>query len=712
MCRKQLRKFWVAFICCAFSLLPIAQAQKAAVLKKNGEALFAANHFNEALIPLSQYQQEKPGDLGVLTKLGICNFQIHNAEKAQQYLEYVLNQNLDKPEPEALYYLGRLFHAKSDYLKAVNYYKLYLRHASSSHPLRKNAIDNIKRCLSGQYATTADGIALVENLGENINTIYDEFAPLPSGTQSGKLYFATARLGCTGGPRDEAGYSNALEGNFCSDIYFASPSVSGWQEALPLDPLLNSARNEVATGFTSKGKILHFFRGFTLYSGVFLTDTAGSLDQYRTRENRFVSAMAPEDGDTAPFFFNDTLVLFASRRAGGLGGLDLYYTVFSGGMWTTPVNMGPNINTAYDDSYPFLAKNGFDLYFSSNSLQSIGGFDIWKSTFDRKKREWTHAVNMGLPLNSPGNDESFHIMPDGQSAVFASDRLESLGERDLFIAYFKEDLVTENGSEAHFLTPQIADLSQKETENEVAEMEEIAPLYYNSDKDVLSASNLKILDIIAEKARLNPKFKVLITGHTDETGPLKFDLYYGIKRAEMVGKALSDRDIPTDQLFIVSCGPANPIARNVLGTEPNPVGKQLNRRIEVALVSPDGGNDLFTLKKPEVPEIMASDAAQAYLDKNLGLSYRVQVAITRQILTNDALSMFNELSIEAGGGNYIYTAGLLRKHSDAVKLKTELVRQGFDDAAIVPYINGVRIGNSTAERLKKKFPDLENYLKK
>ena len=702
------RIFVLLFIAFLSSLAGI-MAQNASESKRNGERAFANERWEEAQKFLSQYQQAKPGDFGVLTKLGIALYQLRRGEEAQRYLEYVAAKLPNNQDPELFYYLARTLHGLTEWDKAITAYKSFLRVSSARHPLRANATDNIRRCVTGMQILQNEQVALVENLGDRVNSTGDEFAPIPSVNHADWLYFAAARPGSMGGERNNEGYEDNQRGHWCSDMYAAQLSNSGWEMQGGLGGLLNTSRFEVPLGFNENGQILYFFRGFTLYSGEVLADTAARKDEYTANPPAFKSPVQAENGDGNPFFFNDRTIVFSSRREGGYGGLDLWWTIWNDSLWTTPVNLGQAVNSAYDEDMPFLAHDGVTLYFSSNRTESMGGMDIFKTGFDDKKRVWQQSANLGLPINSPENDTYFRLATDGLSAYFASDRLGSMGQRDLYITYFKE-------AQSEHRTAQAARFTQADPQAAaVSEISEavIPTLPYNSDKEILSADNQKILDQMAALARNLPKSMVLVTVHTDATGQPKFDLYNGIKRAEIVGKALAERGVMSSKILLRSVGPAYPIAREILGAAPNPAAPGLNRRIELHLTAIEPLAIKFRVEQPFVSEIMAAPGAKRLEEATTGLSYKVEATTTRQILTNDALTMFGDVMIETqpGAGQYQYTTGIFKQYYEAAQLRKEVQNQGFAESIVIAYINGIRISKAEAVALLKKYPDLAAYVR-
>jgi hypothetical protein len=96
-----------------------------------------------------------------------------------------------------------------------------------------------------------------------------------------------------------------------------------------------------------------------------------------------------------------------------------------------------------------------------------------------------------------------------------------------------------------------------------------------------------------------------------------------------------------------------------------------------------------------------------------GVSYRVDITSTRQLLNNDVLAMFGDQIIETqpGTGLYLYTAGLFKDHAKAVELRKELQNQGFAEALVGAYVNGIRISKAEAVALLKKYPELTAFVR-
>lgn len=685
--------------------------QKPAEIKRNGFKAYDNGQWINAKSLLAQYQDLKPGDLTVLTKLGILNYKLSQGTEARKYLEYVASKAPNNKDPELYYYLARTLHGQSEWEKAMAAYKSYLRVSGSKHEFRDNAADNIRRCVSGIRIKENENVALVENLGANVNTSGDEFAPLPSVNHADRLYYAAARTGCNGGLRNEDGFEDNARGHWSSDMFAASLSNRGWKTTGSLGGLLNTSRYEIPLGFNADGQVLYFFRGFSTYAGEILADTASKKDEYALEAPKFLSPMKPEDGDVSPYFFDDNTIIFASRREGGFGGLDLWYTVFQDSSWSEPVNFGPQINSRYDETTPFLAKDGRTLYFSSNRIESIGGFDVFSAIFSDQTFEWSLAENMGTPVNSPGNDGFFRLSNNGATAFLSSDRLGGNGERDIYIVYFKEALEIQSaGPNAKVFTSLTGNEEQATSQIEEYKLE---TLPYLEEKDLSSKENVKIINEVAAIGRKHPETTLIVTLFTENSGQPKFDLYYGIKRAEIVGNALVSKGIPANRVVLRSVGASFPLAKPILNGKENPLAKPLNQRAEISFTSLDALRFEFTLSRPAIAQPMASNLIQMLDKQNSGLAYRVEATVTNQILTNDVLAMFDDMIIDSQPGSdaYHYLVGYFKQYAQAEKLCNEIQERGFQDAHTVLMVNGIGVSKAEAVALLKRFPELTAYIR-
>jgi hypothetical protein len=152
--------------------------------------------------------------------------------------------------------------------------------------------------------------------------------------------------------------------------------------------------------------------------------------------------------ESAPMISKDDLSFyFNSPRPGGLGNEDIYVSRRSGRdqPWGPSANLGPRINTEFNDRIPTLSRDGHWLFFSSNRPGGLGGNDIWVSWRADPNDDfgWRQPTNPGAPINSTANDEGpFYFANDDipvPRLYFASNRPGGIGGFDIYVSQGNAD---------------------------------------------------------------------------------------------------------------------------------------------------------------------------------------------------------------------------------------------------------------------------------
>ncbi len=245
-----------------------------------------------------------------------------------------------------------------------------------------------------------------ESLGPNINTSASE--TLPSFTADGASLIFTRLVN---GQED----------------FFISHKVDGeWQPGQPLEDI-NTPLNEGAQTISADGTLL-------IYTSCDRRDGLGRCDLYYSefRDGRWsrpanmgrpINSAAWESQPSLSA--SGRTLYFASNREGTLGGSDLWVSHRQAdGSWSTPRNLGSAINTAEDDAAPFLHPDDRTLYFMSKGHPGMGGFDLFFAA-RQADGSWGKVTNLGYPINTTGNEGALVVSLDGETAYFASDRLDA-----------------------------------------------------------------------------------------------------------------------------------------------------------------------------------------------------------------------------------------------------------------------------------------------
>ncbi|MEL6987503.1 MAG: OmpA family protein, partial [Bacteroidota bacterium] len=556
--------------------------------------------------------------------------------------------------------------------------------------------------------------------GDGLNTKYDEMAPVPSPNFTSKLYFSSNRPGSLGGLRDDRGMKDSKYGSYNTDMYSVALSNGEWSTVEAANSISNSPKNEVLLDFNGSGSVMFYLKYFDQNKSDIYVDTFANENGNQVK---FYSRFDSENGDHSLSFFGDTVFLFASQRPGGYGGYDLYITSFTNDAWSAPKNLGPKINSEYDEINPFLSKNGRTLFYSSNNLKSMGGHDIFQANFDEERAVWNTPKNIGLPINSPADDQYIKIAKDGMSAFFSSSRKEGYGNQDLYIAYFKNEIGSQSGvsNPVHFA---LVEPPQDEFEgdvvkvnsNQTTEIKEyfLNPLYYDDRDMIIDPVNKKHLENWSKLLLIYPTLKLEIQSHAIETGPDLFDLYFSMKRAEKVKDFLISQGVRPTQLVLRAFGASYPFIRKEMNGNDVPLARKLNRRIDFRPINAEANNVKIELQSEPVPDNFKTNSFDDYTKKTKGLSYNIQITETRQLYNNKLLEKYSHISIEQlySSDAYKYVVGIYSNFYSAERVRQELFVKGLYEAAVIPYINGIRITRSDAPNYFDQYPDLKRFYEK
>lgn len=730
-------RYCIYVMCLVFFPVFTVQAQSIKKLKAEADEFFKNKKFSIALEKYRSIQHSRPNDMDIRLKIGACSYFTNKSEQAKKYLHFIL-ANDKNPDPNAYFYLGMTYHAELNFKEAVKFYKYYLRNIKSNHENRAWIKDEIRRCAEGFRIVAKSQLAIVENLGENVNSKGDDFAPILSPNFDDKIYFSSSRRGNEGGARKSNGEKDNVYGAFRTDM-FSTQIINGeWTATTPMNPSLNSYDNDIALGFDQGGSILYYFKSPGLFAGEILVDTfQANREQTKKIPTRFVSPMIVENGDGDPQFFNDTILLFSSNRSGGFGGKDLYISIFSKGNWTPAKNLGPLVNSAYDEVSPFLCEDGRTLFFSSNNLKSMGGQDIFKTVFDDIEERWSKPENLGYPINSAGDDAYFKLSRDGYKGYYSSNRLDGKGQRDIYVAYFKSQnrsqlaksiplvfsevraykVRNQNTISITMETPNsgkgtISTISAPEFPEEAITEHEFQPLFYNKDGQILNYKNTNELNKVARLLIKYPQLKLVLTSNSEGGSPINFDMYFSIKKAEEAAEYLIENGVNPKNIIVKGCGANYPIAKLQSESGYNLQASNLNRRIDVDILNITGLPIRIKSDYPVINENLKAEQWPYYRTAIQGLSYKVQIAAIKQMYNGSILTAYPDAVVESDGGSeyYRYTVGLYQTFSSADELRKDLIRQGVTDAFVVPYVGGVRVNRDDSKIYSAAYPDLLNFI--
>lgn len=715
---KGFQSITVILLVLIYTLIPIhTYAQKNQL--KQGNLYFENGKYAQALKAYNAYNKihKEPQ---TLIKRGICYLKTNRPDECIK--DMVAAHQLKSLDNTRFKYSALAYFAKADYVEAARFYKTYLNTLKPNTPDWHSTIAEIKRCGYAKNKRFNVQLAFVENLGGYVNTEFDELSPTQSPNIIGRYYFSSTRSESTGGLRNKEGLTDVIKGNYSFDIYYVDLVDGNWSTVLPFDYLINTPKHEIIHDFNSDGTAIYYTKSSDLSSGTLYIDSF-NVDNSNKKSIQIENfPFNAEKGDKNLHFFSDSVIVFSSMRNGGFGGYDLYYATQSEGTWSEAVNFGPNINTPFNEISPYLIKNSKYLYFSSDRLETLGGFDIFKSEY--QSNQWSQPTNLNAPINSPGDDIDIEISSDGMSAVFASNRVSTKGGFDLYIAYFKDQIIDqlvytetplflENPTTEEIAMEGALDVTtpQQETKKEVATREIVGkPFYFNSDEDVLNNNNVAQLRRIADLMIVYPKTKINLVSHYIKESRQETDVYFSIKRAEKLAEHLQKLGISANRIHLFGCGSNFPLAAPFVNNIPSTLAEKTNKRIDFDIISDSTTIIKVTYDLPTVAEQYRDTKWDTFHEKNKGVTFRVQFAEVIQMLKSDVFNTFTDIIIEKkpNTSKYIYTTGNEMTYAEAKKIQDNLAKIYVFDTKIIPYFKGRPLTVDEITHLQATYPQLKD----
>ncbi|HRO38507.1 MAG TPA: OmpA family protein [Flavobacteriales bacterium] len=280
----------------------------------------------------------------------------------------------------------------------------------------------ITECRNGRTLQAAPTRAVVAGLGPAINTPGSEYGALLGAMDD--LYFTARR------PETTGGRVNKVNNTWFEDIYVSNMGATGWTGPRPAPGQLNSNSNDATVSMDKDGGRMIIYRDEKNGGDLYESTVVGG--KWSAPVPLPATVNSPAQESSAWRTDDGQWLYFVSSREGGLGGSDIYRSPWDGGQgtWGAAENLGPDINTIYDEEGVFAPGDGSTIYFASQGHSSMGGYDLFKSS--QRDGRWTKPENLGWPINSPGDDQFLVLAADGRSGFFSSMRPGGQGEDDIY----------------------------------------------------------------------------------------------------------------------------------------------------------------------------------------------------------------------------------------------------------------------------------------
>lgn len=340
----------------------------------------------------------------------------------------------DRAPTVALLYLADAYHRNYRFDDAIEAYRKFKTLIPESNKAYLAELDHKIEICNNAKAITADPVnMMIKNLGPEINSQYPDYSPVISADES-ILLFTSRRPENVGGLMDD-------DGQYFEDIYisYQNEDETGWTQAKNVGPPINTPGHEATIGTSIDGQIVFIYRDDEDSGSIYITSMQG--DNWTVPEKVGGDVNSKYWESHATLSADGNTLYFVSNRPGGYGGRDIYRCKkLPTGQWSKAMNLGPHINTPYEEDSPFLQPGNNRMYFSSQGHKSIGGFDIFFSNYvdTGLAGGWSEPQNIGYPVNTTGDDIFFVPTIDNKRAYYSSFAEGGFGDKDIYMLTLPE----------------------------------------------------------------------------------------------------------------------------------------------------------------------------------------------------------------------------------------------------------------------------------
>ena len=379
-----------------------------------------------------QAAQTDPDNLKANYMAGKTILETINKGEATPYLLKVYELDTDY-RFDILYSVARAYQYDLKFNEAINFYNSYLQKLNKQKEYRgedKVPVSQVRRriyeCENGlEFVNNARNFKIT-NIGSSVNSSSKDYAPVINADET-VLIFTSRRAE---GNLNE----NVFDDNFYYEDIFISKKVDGqWSTAKNIGETVNTLYFDSNLALSADGKQLYLYKDGDNGDGNIYLSELQDDDTWSEPEplsNNINSSYTENSVSISP---DGNTLYFTSDRPGSYGGYDIYRCEKDRrGEWGKVTNLGQVINTPYNEEGVFIGHDGKTLYFSSRGHKGMGGYDIFKSTYDDEKLEWGEPVNLGYPINTPDDDVYFVTTKDETSGYYATVRNDGVGYLDLY----------------------------------------------------------------------------------------------------------------------------------------------------------------------------------------------------------------------------------------------------------------------------------------
>jgi len=378
------------------------------------------------------------------SKIGLYYLNKGDKKNSLFYLKkaYELDNNISS---DIHYILGKVYQLNMNFDMAIREYNLFNNSLLSEEfkRLPDFVVKRLKECENGKILMKTPINVLIENIGKIVNSKYPDYSPVITADES-LLYFTSRKENSTGGVKDQN------DNQYFEDIYVTTKNEKDeYLTPVNIGKPLNTNGHDATVGLSFDGQQMFVYNG-DANGDIYLCDLKG--DKWSSPELLPETINTDMHESSACMNFDGNIIYFVSDRLDdNMGGRDIFMSKKNKkGKWSQATNLGPIINTEYDEDGVYMHPDGKTLYFSSKGHNSMGGYDVFKSII-QSTGEWSKPINLGFPINTSDDDVYFVMSANGKHGYYSSAKDGGFGEKDIYRITFIENKV-ENIKESVHVT--------------------------------------------------------------------------------------------------------------------------------------------------------------------------------------------------------------------------------------------------------------------
>lgn len=406
--------------CLLFCSTLFAQNMEQQILEEANQYFLEGDYFSAANTYARLLNESANAPIDISYKYATTLRLYNSYSESAHWYQYVYTKDSLNQYPDAIFWYALMEKQIGNYDISITSLKKYIEKSTNSNYITRAKIE-LKSCEQAKWIIRDTIPVTIDHLGANINTPYSEFGAIQ--LEDTALYFSSLRRVV------DENEGAILPGVFVSKIFRSKMSIAGFSNAKEFTNIINDAKtNNGNISFSADKTKLFFSRctNTTTKPNCEIWVSEWVKNKWKKPERLTRRINMPGHTSTQPCYISGDdfdVLYFASDRANGFGGLDLWYSIVKQGKYGDPVNLGSNINSIGDEITPFYHVSDSTLYFSSDTHEGIGGFDIFKSKGGLN--QWSKPKNIGVPINSTANDIYFSVNETDNDGYLTSNRAGS-----------------------------------------------------------------------------------------------------------------------------------------------------------------------------------------------------------------------------------------------------------------------------------------------